>query len=203
MAVNGALLELTKTYNWEKFGIATPDDAAELMWAMWIDYQGSNCMIGSVYPYITDVAPTGTLPCDGSTFNRVDYPTLYARLAAEFIIDADTFVTPDLRGRTVIGVGTGSSLTPRSVNEVDGFEAHVLIVTETPYHTHLDTGHTHADGIAAPNITTIGAGAPQPTAIPAVGLTGASSANLTYEGADGAHNNMQPFVALNYCVVAQ
>jgi len=42
-AVNGALLELTKAYNWEKFGTMTPEEAASVMYDMWLSYLDSDC----------------------------------------------------------------------------------------------------------------------------------------------------------------
>lgn len=202
MAVNGALLELTKSYNWELFGTATPEEAASLMWDMWQSWHEDKCLIGSIFPYATAVAPSGTLLCDGSTHDRVDYPVLYSLLASEFIVDADTFVTPDLRGRTVIGVGTGTGLTERNVNDIGGEETHVLNVGELASHGHTDAGHAHTEITALPNATTIGPGAPQPTAIPGIALTGTGFASISSTGSGNEHNNMQPFIALKYCMVA-
>lgn len=206
MAVNGALLTLTKPYNWEQIATTaeTPEQAAALMSAMYDDYtESSVCMLGMIIPYATSSAPNGTLPCDGSTFLRVDYPQLYDALDAVFITDADSFITPDLRGRAVIGAGQGSGLTDRPVGDVGGEETHILTVGELASHTHTNTPHTHTESTALPNLTTIGPGAPEPTAIPGAGVTGASGVAIDNTGSDEAHNNMQPFFALNYCMVAR
>lgn len=97
IAVNGALDELTEVENWEQFGTSTPQECADAMAVMWDKYiESSPCMIGSVVLYATATAPSGTLPCDGTTYNRVDYPALYAVLASVFIIDANTFKTPNI-----------------------------------------------------------------------------------------------------------
>lgn len=96
IAVNGALDELTESENWEKFGTVTPQETADVMAVMWDKYIESRpCMIGSVILYATVTAPIGTLPCDGSTYLRVDYPELYSVLASVYIIDANTFKTPN------------------------------------------------------------------------------------------------------------
>lgn len=42
-AVNGALLELTKAYNWEQFGTMTPAEAAAIMYDAWLVYVESVC----------------------------------------------------------------------------------------------------------------------------------------------------------------
>jgi len=50
-AVNGALAELAKAYNWQQFGAMTPEDTAELMFAFYEDYASSDC----VFPCICEV----------------------------------------------------------------------------------------------------------------------------------------------------
>lgn len=206
MAVNGALLTLVQPYNWEQISTTaeTPEQAAALMSEMYNDYaESSVCMLGMIIPYATSSAPNGTLPCDGSTFERVDYPQLYAALDSIFIVDGDHFKTPDLRGRAVIGAGQGDGLSNRAVGATGGEETHVLTVGELAAHTHTNTPHTHTEGTAFPNLTTIGPGAPEPTAIPGTGVTGAAGVAIDNTGSDEAHNNMQPFYALNYCMVAR
>ena len=204
MAVNGAILTLTKTYNWELFGVETPEQASTLMSEMFYDYLSSNvCMIGAIFPYVTVNPPDYCLPCDGSTFNRVDYPQLYESLDSAFILDSDTFKTPDLRGRAVIGAGTGSGLTPRSVGDILGEENHQLIVAELPAHSHTNTPHAHSEIIAVSTLINGGVEAPASAAFPSASTTGLSSVSIDNTGGDDPHNNMQPSLALKYCVVAQ
>lgn len=206
MAVNGALLALTYEYNWQQIAttLETPAQAAALMSKMYDEYtESSACMIGMVIPYATTNPPSGTLACDGSTYLRVDYPSLYGLLDAAFIVDGDHFVVPDLRGRAVIGAGQGSGLTNRPVGDTGGEETHVLTVAELASHTHTNSPHTHTESAAAPNLTTIGPGAPEPTAIPAPSVTGAATVIIDSAGSDDGHNNMQPFFALSYCMVAR
>lgn len=193
------LTDLADERNWEQVGNVSIDDAVQAAMRLKMSF---GPQIGLIFPFITALPPTNCIECDGSTYNRVDYPDLYATLDGAFIVDADTFRVPDLRGRSVIGAGTGSGLSARAVNDSGGEESHTLVVGEMPSHSHTDLGHTHAEGTAAPNLTTIGPGAPEATAIPSVGVTGIGSANLTSTGGDGSHNNMQPYLALKYCVVA-
>lgn len=96
--VNGALVVLTRDYNFERIGITslTPEETAEVFQDMFFKYlNGEPCLIGSVQLYATQDAPYGTLICDGSTHLRVDYPQLYEVLDAQYIVDADHFVTPN------------------------------------------------------------------------------------------------------------
>ena len=92
--------------------------------------------------------------------------------------------TPDLRGRVPIGVGQGSDLTQRNLGDTGGEETHILSVDEMPTHTHnVDISFSN-NGINIAGTSDV--------AVPG----GATSTSTT--GGDAGHNNMQPFVALNF-----
>lgn len=147
-------------------------------------------IVGTIIPYATAAVPSGCLACDGATYLRTDYPALYAALHANFKIDADHFVVPDLRGRTIIGIGTGASLTARAMKDSLGAETHTLTAAQIPAHTHpVQTANAGSSGS---NISRI-------VANQGVTTTLTTNANT---GGDGAHNNMQPSLALGYCIVA-
>lgn len=203
--INGCLWELTRSFNWEKYGTTTPEEAAARMYQLYMRYmEFSVNMIGSVFPYLSGSVPDNALPCNGDHYNRTDYPELYALLDSAFIVDADHFMTPDLRGLTVIGAGTATgSGTVYSVADTGGLERVAMSVGEMPAHSHPDAGHAHSEIPAVPNVTTIGPGVPEPTAIPGLGSTGVGFANIQNTGGGASHQNMQPFMALKYAVVAR
>lgn len=65
-------------------------------------------MIGVVSQFGGNFAPYGTMFCDGSLLSIAVYPELYAVIGTTYGGDGQTtFALPDLRGRTVIGAGTG------------------------------------------------------------------------------------------------
>src|SRR3990167_4751750 len=90
-------------------------------------------------------APTGWLLCDGTAVNRTTYADLFAILSTTFGVGdgATTFNLPDFRGRTVMGVGTGSGLTARAMADNVGVETHILTSTEMASHTHTQVSHNH------------------------------------------------------------
>jgi len=194
-ALTNAIDMLSQESAWQQFGTLTPEEVAQYFFDVaW--KERSMSLAGIILPYASATCPTFALPCDGATYNRVDYPILYGVLDSAFIVDADTFTVPDLSGRVIVGEGNG-----HAIGDAAGEETHVLGVTETPSHTHVDSGHSHTEITATPTLIAIGAGVPAPSAIPGIGFTGVGNASLTNTGGDGAHNNMQPYLTTKYCIV--
>lgn len=152
-------------------------------------YEAKNPMVGLIIAYMTESPPANVLPCDGSTYLREDYPALYEALDVHFIVDVDSFIVPDLRGRTIIGVGDGSGLTSRNTGDNGGEETHQLTESELAAHNHSIELTTGVPGVAPGEVVF-------DTTVPIVSdLTGST-------GGDVAHNNMPPYYALNYGVIA-
>lgn len=191
--------DMVETANWEEVGTVTVDEATQ---AAEIAYWSIDTMVGSIIAYITVDPPSNALACDGATYLREDYPTLYGALDSAFITDADHFIVPDLRGRTVIGAGLGTGLTPRAMNASGGEETHVLSGGEMPVHSHLDSGHIHSIHshivlpVLAPGELPVCCPNPLPEA------TSGGNAAIGNAGSGNAHNTMPPFVALKYGVIA-
>ncbi len=131
-----------------------------------------------VWRAIGGAPPAGWLVCDGSLCNPFVFSALFALIGNTYGGDGvNNFAVPDLRGRTAIGTGTGSGLTPRVLADSGGEETHVLTVPEIPAHH-----HSYNNIGATPSSTGFG------------NSGGAATTGDT--GGDGAHNNMQPFLAL-------
>jgi len=204
--VSGCLLSLIHDYNFEQYGTATPAQTAEVFSAMFDEYSlnGMCRMIGEIIPYAGAISPNPNwLLCDGTSYLRADYPNLFSIIGTTYgAIDGSHFSVPDLQGRSPMGVGSGSGLSPRALGDSIGEETHVLTTAEQASHSHSDSGHTHADGNASPTLIAIGAGVPAASAIPSIGVTGSGSANLDSSGGGGSHNNIQPSLVINYLIVA-
>lgn len=205
-AVKTALLTLIYAFNWEKYGAATQEECSRAALDMYNAFTDDTgwCMIGAIYPYASSSPPTNTLRCDGATYNRVDYPSLYSSLDAVFIIDADTFAVPDLRARNAVGAGaTLGSYGSLSVGQTGGEASHTLTTAELASHTHTQAAHAHSEGIAVPTLINGGLEAPAASATPGTSVTGSATPTINNTGGDTPHNNVQPFLALNFCIVAR
>ena len=210
-AVSGALRELTFEYNWERFGEIEPSEAVEAALVMLDAYFESDCMIGTIMPYASFDPPSNCLRCDGTVYDRVDYPDLYDRLDPHWQVSPTQFQLPDLRNRFVYGVGTADP------GDTGGLSRVGLTVSEMPTHdhttqphSHTDAGHTHTEIIAVAGVINGGLEAPAPASSPAPAVTGIGYANIQpatvtvdAAGSGETHENMPPWLALNWCIVAR
>lgn len=162
-----------------------------------VQYQLMNNVVGLIMPICTSVLPQGTLLCDGTVYNRVDYPNLYNAIDSAFIIDADTFQVPDLRDKFTIG-----SSTTKPVGDTGGSFEHTQTEGELATHTHTNTPHSHTEIGASPILVTIGLEVPTASAIPSAGVTGASSVMIDSAGGGEPMDITPPYIALRYVVVA-
>lgn len=106
---------------------------------------------GIIEMFAGSVAPIGWLICDGSIVSRVAFSDLFKVIGTTYGVgnSNSTFTLPDMRGRLPIGVGSGSSLTTRTLAATFGAETATLAETNLPSHTHTATvgtesvNHTH------------------------------------------------------------
>jgi len=157
---------------------------------------------GVIQLFAGDTAPDGWLFCDGAAVSRTTYAVLFALIGTTFGVGdgSTTFNVPDMRGRVPVGVGQQTGGTDFALTDSGGEETHVLTVGELASHSHTDTGHTHLDNNATAVIINGGLEAPAASAVPSVTTTGSGSANLTDTGSDDPHNNLQPYLVLNYII---
>jgi len=158
--------------------------------------------VGVVLPYVSSTAPNGWLNCLGQELYRGDYPALFAVIGTTYGAGngTTTFNLPNLAGRVVVGQGSGSGLTSRSMGSTGGAETHTLTTAEMPSHSHTTNAVGGTLGLmTADGSNTAGAGLDSSPVEPNLY---ASPAALTVDsaGTGGAHNNMQPFAVLNYII---
>ncbi|GAB4172335.1 MAG: hypothetical protein Fur0032_11720 [Terrimicrobiaceae bacterium] len=168
---------------------------------------------GTVVAFAGTVAPVGWLHCDGGEHLKADYPTLSAVIANVYgtASSPDKFRVPDLRGRTVIGVGKGDAPIVGGIEPANwllglkfGAERHLLSLAEMPKHNHnvRDLGHDHptSPDRFAPHSNS-GSGYDDASSGGAR-RTGTGHANIAQDdrGGDQPHNNMQPSLVLNYII---
>jgi microcystin-dependent protein len=157
---------------------------------------------GSMIDFAGSTAPTGWLMCDGSSYSATSYPALFAVIGYTWGGSGPNFNVPDMRGRTSIGAGTGSGLTPRTLGQTLGEETHVLVVGEMPSHNHSQNPHSHGPSAGSTNFVGSNASESTGTGLIVSGspiyitqfdpTTGQTTATNNLTGGGAAHNNMQP-----------
>ena len=109
--------------------------------------QPSVIPVGVIEMFAGSTAPNGWLVCDGSTVSRKTYSDLFKVIGVTYGAgnSNDTFTLPDMRGRTPIGVGTGSGLTARTLAATTGAETVTLSASNIPTITtgNQSANHTH------------------------------------------------------------
>ena len=84
--------------------------------------------------------PADWLLCDGTSYPTTTYPDLFAAIGYAFGGSLANFNVPDFQGRSPMGTGTGSGLTPRTLAAKAGAETQASNVTATvPAHFHNST----------------------------------------------------------------
>lgn len=106
---------------------------------------GLSFPIGGTIMWPATTVPALWLDCDGSAISRTTYADLFAVIGTTWGVGdgSTTFNLPDLRGRSIIGAGTGSGLTARTLAATGGAETHALSSAELAAHTHDLANHTH------------------------------------------------------------
>lgn len=153
-----------------------------------------NIPIGSIMLFAGGVLPDNWLMCDGSKVTVAAYPALYAVVGENFItgsfIPGQEFYLPDLRARVPVGVKSGDSDFGYLGNR-GGEKTHTLTTTEIPAHTHTENN----PDTGSPAYATVGSGS-------GVSLKRVSSTTSS-TGGGGAHNNLQPFLSINFMIRAK
>ena len=150
-------------------------------------------------PYLAEIrlfptrsVPNGWVPCEGQILAINQNQALFSLIGTIYGGDGQTtFRLPDLRGRVVVHTGSGSA------GEVGGERTHRLTTTELPPHRHAArataTAATTADPAGARWATT-----EEPHYGPSAQVAMAGTAGVA--GANEAHDNMPPYLALTYAI---
>jgi microcystin-dependent protein len=173
-----------------------------------------NVPVGSILMFGGTIAPPGFLICDGSPYDRTDYANLFGIIGTRFGIGDGslTFNVPNMQNRMPLGLSPG--VYPGSaIGQSGGEQTHTLITSEMPSHYHPlhDTGHSHGPASVGSNFMltdgsavalTAGAGGYRySTGFNSfTNVAFISGVTMDIIGDDVAHNNMPPYITLNFII---
>jgi microcystin-dependent protein len=167
--------------------------------------------LGQITLFPFNFAPKGWAFCQGQLLPISQNTALFSLLGTYYGGNGTTtFGLPDLRGRVPIGQGQGPGLSDYDIGGVQGVETVTLLATQSPSHSHPFQAFAvqattnapsgalpaqgHSTGRGAPAVNTY---APPQTAVPL------ASGQVNPAGNGQPHNNLQPYLTLNWCIAMQ
>ena len=168
--------------------------------------------IGDIQAFPFGYAPQGWLPCNGQMLQVNQNQALYAVLGVTYGGNGQTtFALPDLRGRIPVHDGANGIVQ----GSLGGEATHQLSVAEMPAHLHALRADATANATTNNAVPVPGNALGQSVSVPTRGAatplniyntaptTVATAAGLANAGGNQAHENRQPFLALNFCIAVQ
>lgn len=154
--------------------------------------------LGEISLFAGNFAPRGYALCQGQLLPIAQNTALFSILGTTYGGNGQTtFALPDLRGRAPIGQGQGPGLSSITLGQVGGEENHPLTVNELAPHSH-PIGATNGAAASSRPAGRVDAG----------GGAYADTADAQKQvdppvGGGQPHNNMPPYLGLNYCIALE
>jgi len=144
-------------------------------------------------------APKGWALCNGQLLPINQNQGLFSLLGTTFGGDGRVnFALPDLRARVPIRVGSGHTL-----GEKGGEQAHTLSIAEISTHVHVMNASSTAGDTPVPAADLLAPGQSTQMYGPPANLTALQPSTIGNVGGSQAHQNMQPFLTLSFCIALQ
>ncbi|SCY92830.1 phage tail protein [Alkaliphilus peptidifermentans] len=156
--------------------------------------------IGEIKMYAGDKPPKGWALCDGQLLPISENQILYNLIGTTYGGDGvSSFALPDLRGRIPIHQGEYSEGKNYSIGEMEGTETVTLTDDNLPMHTHIITATSEAGTEASPENAYPSNKIAQYTQETSA-LSHMNAKSISYEGGNQPHDNMMPYLAINYII---
>jgi microcystin-dependent protein len=163
----------------------------------------SDQFLGEVRIFGCNFAPTGWAFCGGQLLPISQYTALFSLLGTQFGGDGkSTFALPNLQGNVPLHFGQGPGLTPYSVGDSGGVQGVTLLNSEMPAHNHTANCNSALGNKPKPNNNYCAADAAGILTqyAPAPDGSQMNVQAISIAGGSQPHNNMQPYLTLNFCI---
>jgi microcystin-dependent protein len=167
----------------------------------------SDQFVAEIRMFAFNFPPTGWAFCDGQLLPLSQNTALFSLLGTTYGGDGKSnFALPDLQGSAAIQPGQGAGLSEILLGEMSGVESITLLLSEIPIHTHrVEANSFDPADLNTPSASRVlalssGVAAYQPTVSPAVAM---SPQAITPAGGGLPHNNMMPYLTVNFCIALQ
>ena len=144
--------------------------------------------------------PKGWATCNGQLLPINQNQPLFSLLGTTYGGDGRVnFALPDLRDRTPIHFGQEHTLGERG-----GEQAHTLTMGEMTAHNHfVNASSTTSTANVPTNSLALAVSTPQSIYTAASNFQAMNAASVSNVGGSQAHNNLQPYLVLNFCIALQ
>jgi microcystin-dependent protein len=159
-----------------------------------------------IFPF--NFAPKGWAFCDGQLLPLSQNTALFSLVGTFYGGDGKTtFALPNLQGSVPMQQGQGSGLSDRFIGEMSGTETVTLLVSEIPAHTHVARASNQQGDVQQPTAT-VSLARPNGATPYVDGSTNPPLVPMAFQalpptGGSLPHNNMQPYLTLNFCIALQ
>jgi microcystin-dependent protein len=158
-----------------------------------------------IFPF--NFPPKGWAFCNGQLLPISQNTALFSLLGTTYGGDGkSTFALPNLQGSGAMHPGQGQGLSLRDLGEIGGSETVTLLQSEIPVHTHT-FGVTFENGsqgsLAADVILAGSVGGQLYQSNTSANIVQLAPQALALAGGGLPHNNMQPYLTLNFCIALQ
>ena len=159
--------------------------------------------VGAIMIYGFPFAPRDWATCDGQLMSIAEYTALFSLLGTTFGGDGvQTFGLPDMRGRVPAHQGQSPNTPLFSMGERGGLESVTLNSSQMPLHSHNLNANSAAGDTGAPGgaiFANSGATDREYLSSGAANVT-MTPQGMTLTGGSQPHDNMQPYLVVNYCI---
>lgn len=167
----------------------------------------SEPFIAEIRIFAGNFAPRGWAFCDGQLLPISNNTALFSLIGTTYGGDGRTTTAlPNLQGRAPMHPGRGPGLTARRLGERVGVETVTLTEAQIPSHTHTVRA---SQALGIPNLEPSNTTSIARTQIPAYqtntsgSLVDMASQTLSTTGGGQAHDNVQPYLTLNFIIALQ
>jgi microcystin-dependent protein len=157
-----------------------------------------------IFPF--NFAPKGWAFCNGQILPISQNTALFSLLGTTYGGNGQsTFALPNVEGSAPMHPGQGPGLSLHDLGEVGGSETVTLLESEMPAHSHTLMAQNQPSNLNAPSAVrslsrSFGGNAWKQ---PPQTLTPMAFQAISPNGSSFPHNNMQPYLTLNFCIALQ
>jgi microcystin-dependent protein len=155
-----------------------------------------------IFPF--NFAPKGWAFCDGQILPLSQNTALFSLLGTTYGGDGKSnFALPNMQGNAPMHPGQGPGLSLHDLGEVGGSDTVSLLQSEIPSHSHA-VNASGAEGTSpSPNNQLVASGVGVNMYTTSLNATTLNPSAVAPAGGDQPHNNLQPYLTLNFNIALQ